>query len=78
MTHFKIGSINKNFNIEILLRIFLLKVHTKFNHQLKLLSFSIPLADNKMIKALQTMINDLKKRDYTFKRVMDNIILQWK
>ncbi|CAF1157609.1 unnamed protein product [Adineta steineri] len=77
MTYLKIDSIN-TLHMELFLRIILLKIQTKPNHQLKLLSFYISAADDKMIETLQTMI-DFEKLlfNYTIKRSMENIILEW-
>jgi len=78
MIYLKIDFIN-NIDMELFLRIILLKIKTKCNHQLRLLCFSIQAADDQMIKTLQTMITFEKLLlDYTIKRIQKNVYLQWK
>lgn len=78
MIYLRIDSIN-NIDIELFVRLILLKIQINCHHQLRLLCFSIPAADDGMIKMLQTMI-DFEKilLDYTIKRIQDYIYLQWK
>jgi hypothetical protein len=51
----------------------------KCNHQLGLLCFRVPVADDEMVRKLEKMINSEKLiRDFTIERILDDIYLQWK
>jgi hypothetical protein len=78
IVYLKIDFIN-NIDMELFVRDILIKINTKSNHQLRLLCFSISAADDQMIKTLQTMIRSEKLLlDYTIKRILNNIYLEWK
>jgi hypothetical protein len=65
-------------DIELFVRLILNKMITKYPHQLRLLSFTIPAADDPMIKRLNKMINEEKLLlDYSIKRVLNHIYIQW-
>ena len=78
ITYLKIDSIN-NIDIESFVRFILIKIKTICNHQLRLLCFCISAADDKMVKNLQTMIDSRNLLlNYTIKRILNNIYLEWK
>jgi hypothetical protein len=65
-------------DIELFVRLILNKMITKYPHQLRLLSFNVPAADDPMIKRLNKMIDDEKLLlNYSIKRVLNHIYLQW-
>jgi hypothetical protein len=75
MAYLKMNYIHR-LGIEFCLRIILKEVN---NEHLRSLCFRIPAADDELIEALKEMI-DVEKllADYTIKRVLDYICLQWK
>ncbi|CAF1218903.1 unnamed protein product [Rotaria sordida] len=76
--YLKVDFIN-NIDIELFVRQILIKINTKCHHQLRLLCFCISAADDQMIKTLQKMIRSEKLLlDYTIKRILNNIYLEWK
>jgi hypothetical protein len=78
MTYLKVNHII-NIDIESFVRLISMKLKTKCNHHLQLLCFRDPMADDKMVQQLEKTINSEKLFfDYTIKRVLDNIYLQWK
>jgi len=75
MTYLKVGSLN-NMNIGLFVRLILMNIS---NHQLRLLCFRVIAADDQIIEKLNKMIHFEKFiLDYTIKRVLDDIYLQWK
>ncbi|CAF0950409.1 unnamed protein product [Adineta steineri] len=57
----------------------LIKINTKYNHQLRLLCFRVVVADEKLVENLKKMIHFEKfLSDYKIKRVFDNIYIEWK
>ncbi|CAF0981059.1 unnamed protein product [Adineta steineri] len=66
-------------NEELFVEDFFKKINEEFNNQLRLLCFNIEAADDKTIEKLERLIH-LKKLclDYTIKREVDHIFLQWK
>lgn len=76
--YLKVDSIN-DIDMELLIRHILIKINTNCNHQLRLLCFCKSAADDQMIKTLQTMIHSEKLLlDYTIKRILNYIYLEWK
>ncbi|CAF1429446.1 unnamed protein product [Rotaria magnacalcarata] len=76
--YLKVDFIN-NIDMELFVRHILIKINTKCNHQLRLLCFCKSAADDQTIKTLQTMIHSEKLLlDYTIKRIVNNIYLEWK
>jgi hypothetical protein len=66
-------------NVELFLQDILKNINNQNNEYLRLLCFRAPVADDKMIRKLEKMINEKKLlSDYTIKRVLNNIYLQWK
>ena len=77
MTYLKVNYIN-HMDIELFVRLILMKMMTNNNHQLRLLAFRVAAADDEMIQKLDNMINSEKLLlNYTIKRIDDNIYLQW-
>ncbi|CAF1075688.1 unnamed protein product [Rotaria sp. Silwood1] len=77
MKYFQIGCTTSN-DIELFVHVILMKISTKPNHNLRLLAFSIPTADDEMIKKLQKMINFNKLIfNYIIKRLFDTTIYIW-
>ena len=69
----------KDINIELFVRDILNKINNNHHTHLRLLCIYDTKADDKMIKTLEKMIYVKKLLvDYTIKRVLDNIYLQWK
>jgi hypothetical protein len=78
MAYLKVGSIN-NMDVKLFVENILKKILSEDNSNLHSLCFSIPTADDQMIKNLKKMINYKKLLiDYTIKCVFNNIYLQWK
>ncbi|CAF3442224.1 unnamed protein product [Rotaria socialis] len=76
--YLKVDFIN-NIDMELFVRHILIKITTICNHQLRLLCFCKSAADDQMIKTLQTMIYSEKLLlDYTIKRIVNSIYLEWK
>jgi hypothetical protein len=68
----------RNMDMKLFVRLILKKLTTKYLHQLRLLCFHVRAADDQTIKQLNKMIDDEKLLfDYTIKRVLDFIYLQW-
>jgi hypothetical protein len=68
----------RNMDMKLFVRLILMKMMAKYPHQLRLLSFHVRAADEQTIKQLNKMIDDEKLLiDYTIKRVLDFIYLQW-
>jgi len=75
MIYLKVDFLN-NINIELFVRLILMKIS---NHQLRLLSFRVIAADDQIIQKLNKMIHFEKLLlDYTIKRILNDIYLQWK
>jgi len=78
MAYLKVDCMN-NMNVKFFLRRILEKIELECNDHLRSLCLHVPAADDKMIKKLEKMINVKGLLvDYTIKRVLDNIYLQWK
>jgi hypothetical protein len=72
MIYLKLDFVN-NINI---LRLILMKIN---NHQLRLLTFRVRAADDQICEILNKMIHfETSILDYTIKRILDQIYLQWK
>jgi hypothetical protein len=68
----------RNMDMKLFVRLILMKLTTKYLHQLRLLCFPVLAADDQTIKQLNKMIDDEKLLfDYTIKRVLAFIYLQW-
>jgi hypothetical protein len=79
LTYFKLRGTSFNMSITLLLRTILQKIKHEHNEHLRSLCFSALAADDNMIKNLEQWINSEKLLlDYTIKRVLNNIYLQWK
>jgi hypothetical protein len=77
LIYLRVDNIN-NMNMESFVRIILLKMKTQHQSKLQLLCFHVRAADDQTIKQLNKMIDDEKLLiDYTIKRVLDFIYLQW-
>ncbi|CAF2860123.1 unnamed protein product [Rotaria sp. Silwood2] len=78
MTYLKVEFLH-HINIQLFVRVILTKINMKFNHQLRLLCSCVKVADNDIIEKLNRMINaENLLTDYTIKRIVDDIYLQWK
>jgi len=78
ITYLKIHLINININIQTFLRYILRKIQNESNIYLRLLYIRVPAIDDKIIDRLITMINSEELLfNYTIKRILDNIYLQW-
>ncbi len=78
MIYLKVDGIN-NMDMELFLRNILEKIKQECNEHFRLLCFRIPAVDDQLIRKLDKMIS-LEKLilDYTIKRVVECIYLQWK
>jgi hypothetical protein len=77
LTYLQVDNLHQ-MDMELFVRLIFKKMNTKSSHQLRLLSFAIPAADDPMIKQLNKMIDDEKLLfDYAIKRVLNHIYLQW-
>jgi len=66
-------------DVELFLQDIFKNIKNENNEYRRLLCFRVPVADDKMIRKLEKMINDKKLlSDYTIKRVLNNTYLQWK
>ena len=64
---------------ELLTRIILSGIQMEPDHSLRLICFSVPSADDSMVKKLEKMIVVLDIFvDFMVKRIMNNIYLKWK
>ncbi len=78
MEYFRVDYI-KHTDFKFVLRYIIKKLKDECNDYLHLLCFHIPTADDEMIKKLKTMIYSEKLLfNFTIKRVVDNIYLEWK
>ena len=78
MTNFKIVQM-KNMSIEFYLCHILKKINTDGHRSLRSLSFYHPTADDQLVKTLENMIvNENLLDNYSIKRVLSVICLQWK
>ncbi|CAF3806063.1 unnamed protein product [Adineta steineri] len=69
----------KDINVELFLRSFFIEIQRREIPTLKLLCICVPTADDKMMKKLETMIkNENLLWNFTMKRLMDQIYIQWK
>jgi hypothetical protein len=67
----------RQMDMQLFVRLILKKMNTKSSHQLRLLSFAVPAADDPMIKRLKKVIDDKKLLlDYAIKRVLNHIYIQ--
>jgi hypothetical protein len=79
MTYLKLGATTFNTKISLFLRTILQKIEHEHNEHLRSLCFSARAADDNMIKNLEQWINSENLLlDYTIKRVLNNVYLQWK
>ena len=77
--HVKHLYINSLHNIESFIRQILIRITDDTNKDLCLLCLRIPTADDQLIEKLKKIIDsNARLIDYTIKRVMDKIHLQWK
>lgn len=75
--HLHINSL-QNINIESFIREILIRITGDSNEDLCLLCLRIPTADDQLIEKLKKIIDSNGRLvDYTIKRVMDKIYLQW-
>jgi hypothetical protein len=66
-------------DVQLFIKEILMKINDESNQYLRSLCFHIPTADDKIIQNLENMINLNKLLvDYTIKRVIDKVYLQWK
>ena len=78
MKYLQVGCAS-SIDIELFVRVILMKIFNKSNYYLRLLAFRIPTPDDEMVKKLQKMINFEKFIfDFTIKRFTETIYLQWK
>ena len=78
MVYLKLNCI-EDVDVRSLLRTVLKRNNPEFCDSLRSLCFRIPATDDKMIISLAEMIDvEGLSLDYTIKRVLDNIYLQWK
>ena len=77
MAHLKLGCLNTT-DVKSFLRNILNKINSDYNYHLRSLCFHIPAADEKMVKKLKRVIRSEELLvDFTMKRVIDNIYIQW-
>jgi hypothetical protein len=75
--YLRIDDIN-NMDMKLFVRLILMKIKDQHQSKLQLLCFQIPAADDQTIEQLNKMINKEKLLiDYSIKRVLDFIYLQW-
>jgi hypothetical protein len=75
--HLYINSLH-NMNMELFIREILIRITGDANEDLCLLCLGIAKADDELIEKLEQIIDsDGKLVDYTIKRIMDKIYLQW-
>jgi len=78
MNYLQINSIG-NINVGLFVRDILFEIMDESDYQLRSMCFSVPIADDKIVQQLEEMINiENLLLDFTIKRVMDKIYLQWK
>ncbi len=78
MAYFKVRRII-NMDVKLFLRRVFETLDHDCNAHLRSLVFRVPAADDQMVKSLHKMINDEKLCiDYSIKRALDDIYLQWK
>ncbi len=66
-------------DVELFVRQMLDKINFEHNRYLRLLCFLVPAADDEIIRKLEKMINTEKLIvNYSIKRFLENIYLQWK
>jgi hypothetical protein len=77
LIYLRVDDIN-NMDMKLFVRLILMKMKTQHQSKFQLLCFHVPAADDQTIKQLNNMIDDEKLLfDYTIKRVLDFIYLQW-
>jgi hypothetical protein len=77
MKYLQIGLTNDN-NVKLVIQSLLKKIMKKNNQVLRSFGFCISMADEKMVKNIQKMIDSIKLIfHYKIKRVCDTIYLQW-
>jgi hypothetical protein len=77
LIYLKVDDID-NMDMKLFVRLILMKMKTQEQSKLQLLCFHVPAADDQTMKQLNKMIDDEKLLiDYTIKRVLDFIYLQW-
>ncbi len=78
MIYLKVDGIN-NMDMELFLKNILKKIKQECNEHFRLFGFRIPTADDQVIQKLDEMITSEKLiLDYTIKRLLESIYLQWK
>jgi len=78
MMYLKIDCKN-DLDMEFFLRNILKIIQEESNEYLRLLSFHLSAADDQMVQRLDKMINTEKLLfNYTIKRIVENIYIQWK
>ncbi|CAF1019152.1 unnamed protein product [Adineta steineri] len=78
MEYLKVGDID-NIQSESILRTIFKKIMDDANHYLRLLCFTIPAADDKLIKKLENMINTEQLLiNFTIQPAFDDVYIQWK
>jgi hypothetical protein len=77
LIYLRVDDIN-NMDMKLFVRLILMKMKTQHQSKFQLLCFHVRAADDQTIKQLNEMINKEKLLiDYTIKRVLDFIYLQW-
>jgi hypothetical protein len=77
MKYLQIGLTNDN-NVKLVIQSLLKKIMKKNNQVLRSFGFCISMADEKMVKNIQKMIDSIKLIfHYKIKRMCDTIYLQW-
>jgi hypothetical protein len=77
MEYLQVDCIN-TIEVELVVQDILNKINKNSNEYLRLLCICVPTADDKMVEKLKEIINSKKVLvDYTIKRLLDHIYLQW-
>jgi hypothetical protein len=77
LIYLRVDDIN-NLDMKLFVRLILMKMKTQHQSKFQLLCFHVQAADDQMIKQLNKFIDKEKLLiDYTIKRVLDFIYLQW-
>jgi hypothetical protein len=77
LIYLRVDDLN-NMDMKLFVRLILMKMKTHHQSKFQLLCFHVSAADDETIKRLNNMIDDEKLLiDYTIKRALDFIYLQW-
>jgi hypothetical protein len=79
MNYFQVNDIN-HIDIKLFVKVILIHIMNVCNDHLRYLCFRVSAADDQIVEQLKEMINSEKllSDDYTIRRIVDHICLQWK